>query len=201
MIPGPTRYQPQLMFSRRPHIRGQRESPCTLLIPGQYVADLEDRLRNRDCGLSRYVRLLVRRYRPVCLQHGLPQAGGLKRCYQSPGNSLLKKSCRIDAETWAELGQIAAFFGMSRCLVFVWLLKLDLAGGHDTFAGVPTNALESYDCDYPSCIELTERVYPWQNHIERRLRLKPRRRKHLPWDLEFSYFGIRRPSRTGQTRR
>lgn len=188
----PERYRPHLEFDRHPRIRGTQESPCTLLIPAQYIADMEERLSHRKGGLGRYVRHLVRRYRPVCLQYGFPQAGGLKRSYQRPGVSLQKKSCRVDAETWAELGQIAAFLGMSRCLLFVWLLKLDLTGGYDTFAGVPTNSLESYDCDYPSYLEFTERLYPWQNRYERRLRLKPRRRHQLPRDLEFGYYGIRR---------
>lgn len=184
------RFQNTLRFARGTISRPG--TPCTFLIPATLREDLERILAQKGYTMSRYVRILVRKYRATCLSYGVPQSGGVKRRYQEPGLQQARVSFRIENEIWVELGQIAAFLGMSRCYLFAWLLKLEAAGGAERYVGVPTNGLEAYDVNYPAYIEYSERVYLYQNRYDRKLKLQPCAWRGLPSNLRLDYIKNRR---------
>lgn len=185
----PARYHPELQYQRiTDHRSASVATPCSLLIPPEIADDLERLLAELEWSLGRFLRRLVRKYRGLCLEHGLPQMGGVKRCYQAAGTGPRKVSFRVENEVWVELGLLAAYLGMSRCLLFVWLVRLELTGGGSGFVRVPTNSLEGYDHDYPDRLEFIERLYISQNLYERRLRLRPKHRDWLPMTLRIAYY-------------
>ncbi len=189
----PTRYRTELEYSRNTdHRYASVATPCSLLIPIEIADELKTLLAEHGWGLGRFVRRLVRKYRGLCLEHGLPQMGGVKRRYQAAGTCPRKVSFRVENEVWIELGLIAAFLGVSRCLLFVWLARLELTGGGDGCVRVPTNSLEAYDHAYPNRLEFIERLFFAQNRYERRLRLRPKHRDWLPMTLRIEYYNDRR---------
>ncbi len=184
------RFHSNLTFVRS--ARSRPNTPCTLLVPANLHEDLQRILELKGYGMSKYLRVLVRKYRATCLAYGIPQAGGVKRCYQTAGLQPVRVSFRIENEIWVELGQIAAFLGMSRCFLFTWLLRLEAAGGAKKFVGVPTNSLENYDANYPSYLQYSERLYIHQNRYERRLKIQPCRWRALPSNLRLDYLSDRK---------
>ncbi len=194
----PLRFQSNLTFARA--TKGRPNSPCTVLVPAELHRDLLRILEEKNYSMSKYIRVLVRKYRATCLSYGIPQFGSVKRRYQSPGLQPVRVAFRIENEIWIELGQIAAFLGVSRCFLFTWLLRLEAAGGAERFVGVPTSSLEAYDANYPSYIQYTERIYVFQNRYERRLKLQPCQWKALPGNLRWAYIQDRKQLQGSLTR-
>ena len=57
----------------------------------------------------------------------IPEPEKLKTSYQERHLDLKKVSFKPKNQDWIELGELALIFGKSRCWMFVFLLKLDLA--------------------------------------------------------------------------
>jgi len=88
----------------------------TLLIPTQYR-----RLLARALGPSTMEDLLIR-----LTSAGVPTGvhpGALRIRYQQSGLKLFKYNFRVNKAVWFRLGQMARALGISRCLLFVALLR------------------------------------------------------------------------------
>lgn len=174
---------------------GKRATPVTLLIPEELHPALLKRLEEYPRRHGAYLRVLIRRYRQRCIEGGLLQSGSLKQHYQKPGLHQRRFSLRVDNESWLELGAWADFLGVSRCLLFVMLVELDLHEGPlEAFVGTPTNELQAYDIQMPGYLEFSTRIYIFRNHHRRKLRLIPRPPDELPNQLRLfckypHYFG------------
>jgi len=60
------------------------------------------------------------------MNHGVPTAfkpGALRIRYQRTGLALIRRDFRIDKAIWFQFGQMARTQGISRCLLFVTLLR------------------------------------------------------------------------------
>ena len=190
------RYDGERRFSGTISPRGgKRATPVTLLIPDELFPALLEKLESFPRRHGAYLRVLLRRYRQRCIEGGLLQSGCVKQQYQKAGLHQRRFSMRVNDEAWLELGVWADFLGVSRCLLFVLLLELDLhEGPREAFVGSPTNKLQAYDIQMPGYLEFSVQIYIFRNHHRRILHLRPRPPDELPNDLRLickypQYFG------------
>ncbi|MCC6276003.1 MAG: DUF1564 family protein [Leptospiraceae bacterium] len=99
-------------------------SVSTLLIPVKTVSCLEryHSLKELPGILSR----LLLKYRNLALSETLDASEKVQTLYQDKGQGLVKKSFRPIGEDWIQLSILAHGLGISRCLLFVTLLMLEL---------------------------------------------------------------------------
>ena len=100
----------------------------TLLIPLDYCLLLKAEQKRLNCNLNGYLRYLVEKYRYGLTEERYPYNRNMKTRYQGPGLNLEPRNFRPDNELWAEFDVLARGRGLSKCLLFVWLLKLELQG-------------------------------------------------------------------------
>ncbi len=194
----PLRFEPQMEF-RRPLVTFPESLPVTLLVP-EYLCDLLvaklERYRRRR-GL--YVGVLLARFRTRFFEREFLQSATLKCHYQRSGLELRRFCLRVPNEAWMELGQWAAYLGVSRCFLFAWLLEEDLRVDPGRLSvRVPTNELHNYDSQFPFYIEFSNRVYIARNHYERRIRLESAPEDRLPYRLWLRYYRLPRLRRGWQ---
>ncbi|PJZ40628.1 hypothetical protein CH370_15005 [Leptospira kmetyi] len=97
---------------------------CTFLVPLKIVRQLpnsEQKRIGKNLGglLKTHAHHLTRRKRF--------NNRALTIKYQKQGNSLIKFNARIHAEEWAQLSVLAASHGISRCLLYCFLIQLQLS--------------------------------------------------------------------------
>lgn len=103
-------------------------SVSTLLIPTYLMDDflkVKQKCRN---NLSLYLRILLKRYRTLTYSGLIPKPLKVKTEFQDKDLNLNRQNFRPMNADWIELGELALAFGKSRCWLFVYLLKLDIAG-------------------------------------------------------------------------
>ena len=92
-------------------------APATLLLSPH-----DAKLLDRALGGGLVGDLLAKLVTGDVVPTGL-QPGALRIRYQADGSSLLRRDFRVDKAVWFQLGQIARTYGVSRCLLFVTLLR------------------------------------------------------------------------------
>lgn len=113
------------------------------------------------------------------------QAGGAKRVYQVGNQDLIKISFRVESSVWLEFGQMSAYLGVSRCLLFVYLLEIAKENARRDAVGTPTHGIAGYDLEHPARIEYYEYVRPGKFIVERGIRQIPSQYKELPFYLRY----------------
>ena len=131
------------------------------------------------------LRNLVEAYRHSYLEGQFPQRAGLKCFYQTPGQSLVKISFRVENGVWLEFGQMAAYLGVSRCYLFAYLLELAAMDSYEIPVGAPTGIYSGYDLRYPHSMEYRIRYYPVQHICERELKRVVKDEKEIPYYLRY----------------
>ena len=96
----------------------------TFLIPKEMMKGYAERLQLYK-SKGDYLNYLISRFR-VLLGYYIIHPSGLKTQYQTPYQDLHKENLRVKDEDWAELTVLSASTGMSRCLLFIRLLQMDL---------------------------------------------------------------------------
>ena len=98
----------------------------TLLIPKDLINRFNRRLKIKG-GKTKYFGYLIGLYRTM-LRSFCYDASGVRTEYQWKNQELQKINFRPQNNDWAELGAFSAASGKSRCLLFVYLLLMDLNG-------------------------------------------------------------------------
>lgn len=105
----------------------EENSTSTLLIPEFLFDDFLLKTKKFKGNTALYLHSLLRRYRTVSYSGLIPEPEKLKTSYQDRDLNLKKVSFYPKNVDWIELGELALAYGKSRCWLFVFLLKLDLA--------------------------------------------------------------------------
>lgn len=142
----------------------------TLLIPKDLIKRFDRRLKIKG-GKTKYFAYLIGQYRTMLRSFSL-DASGLKTEYQWKNQELQKINFRPQNDDWAELGAFSVASGKSRCLLFVYLLLMDLNGWGAILrlAGITQNypMSEKYEWDLLGAFGLT------RNREECRRELHPK---------------------------
>jgi hypothetical protein len=109
-------------------IEDRSHTVSTLLIPKNLCNDFQPILEKFQGDLTKYLHILLKRYRIITHSGLIPEPIKIKTEYQEKDLDLVKFAFRPLNADWVELGEIALAFGKSRCWLFVHLLKLDIAG-------------------------------------------------------------------------
>lgn len=111
----------------------------TFLIPKELLQGYMERLQHFK-SKGEYFTYLLFRFRPL-IKYYIIQPSGLKVQYQASYQGLQRENLRVKNEDWAELTVLSASTGMSRCLLFVSLLLMDLQGWGSLLQkiGIPYN--------------------------------------------------------------
>lgn len=188
--PSPRRFNPVMEFYR-PLATYPASMPVTLLVPEHLCALLTAKLERYKRRRGLYVGVLLARFRTRFFEREFLQSAALKCHYQRPGQELRRFCLRVPNEAWMELGQWASFLGVSRCLLFAWLLEEDLCiDPGRTNVRVPTNALQEHDSQFPLYLEFSNRVYLARNHYERAIRIEPAPEDRLPYRLWLLHYRL-----------
>lgn len=124
--------------SERGRIEGNI-TPCTLLIPEEYVALFRQRLDYHDNGPAQYFRYLLKFYRNALFNGNatIQSLNGIKCRYQTHATGYVRIPFRPSRFDWLALTHLSRLFGYSRCYIFVLLLKME-AGVEGETVVVPT---------------------------------------------------------------
>ncbi len=106
----------------------RNQTVSTLLIPEELRDDFQLLLEKYQGDLTKYLRVLLRKYRTVTHSGLIPEPIKVKTEYQEKDQNLIRFNFRPMNADWVELGELALAFGKSRCWLFVYLLKLDIVG-------------------------------------------------------------------------
>ncbi len=111
----------------------------TFLIPKKLMKGYSERLKQFK-SKGDYFSYLLSRFRTM-LSYYIAHPSGLKTQYQIPHQNLHKENLRVKEVDWAELTVFSASTGMSRCLLFVSFLQMDLQGWDSLLKkiGIPYN--------------------------------------------------------------
>jgi len=100
-----------------------KKSKSTLLIPAFYQTHFRNK---KGRWFSSYLKQLLNRRDLVKHIKKIPGTRKWKKMYQNSGQNLFSVSFYPENDTWARLSALANSRGVSRCFIFVELLKLDL---------------------------------------------------------------------------
>ena len=154
---------------------------ATLLIPEPLFNKLYHHLiGDHTCGFSSYLRILVNNYKLFTYEAALPASHKVNCQYQEPGQNLVRQDIRVETQIWVEFGLIARSLGISRCLLFVILAKIEMVTYPYRLPGVPTSRWQRYDRNNPRFLEYRERFYKSRRKFERVLRTRPLPERQLP---------------------
>ncbi len=106
----------------------RNQTVSTLLIPKELKEDFQLLLEKYQGNLSLYLKILLKRYQTITHSGLIPEPIKVKTEYQEKNQDLIRLNFRPMNSDWVELGELALAFGKSRCWLFVYLLKLDIAG-------------------------------------------------------------------------
>ncbi|MDV6234381.1 DUF1564 domain-containing protein [Leptospira ellisii] len=118
----------------------RKSKVVTLLVPETYFFKLSS---DNQKYLAKRVPELLRRYAKFMSSRSRINDTGITTLYQKDQGKLKKLNVRMNTGFWCLLGAIANAHGVSRCLLFNFLLFLDEAGVGDSVdenlnEGVPT---------------------------------------------------------------
>ena len=159
-------------------------APSSLLVPEELRADFLKLLANSNYRIGILLRKLVQTYRAACFAGEFPQMASPKKVYQEPGKNLVKYTFRVEDSVWLEFGQMASYLGVSKCLMFVFLLE----AARDSLRqdeGVPTSRIAAHDLWHPAFFEYHERLWPGRLVCERRFRIIPCRYEDIPYYIRY----------------
>jgi hypothetical protein len=119
------------IFNKHAHsqikLNERKRTTSTVLIPEELVLDFEERVKANG-GVRKLFKMILDKYRILTHSGALPEACKLKTEYQDEGQDLHRVNFIPDNEDWLELGQVATFYGKSRCWIFTYLLRLEALG-------------------------------------------------------------------------
>lgn len=101
----------------------QIKIPVVFLLSPQMLSFYKIRLRNFDGNHEEYLKLLVNRSSRL----SPPGPGKILTGYQARNLALRRYSMRLPVGLYVKIGQIAAFLGVSRCLLVALLIEQDQA--------------------------------------------------------------------------
>ncbi len=113
-------------FVQTVSIKDTPSTASTVLIPNYLVDAMEARLESHDWSVRTYLRFLLDRFRDTITNQRTKHPASCKKTYQAAGLELQPKHFRPTDTDWAELGILADSLGLTKCLLFVLLLTLDL---------------------------------------------------------------------------
>lgn len=97
---------------------------CTFLVPLKIVRQLPNSERKR---IGKNLGILLKKYAHRLTHKKKFNNRALTIKYQKQGNTLIKFNTRIRPEEWAQLSILAAAHGISRCLLYCFLIQLQLS--------------------------------------------------------------------------
>jgi hypothetical protein len=119
------------IFNRHAHrkigIDERKRTSSTVLVPDELFLDFEAKVKVSG-GVRKLFKMLLGKYRILTHSGALPEACKLKTEFQDEGQDLQRVNFKPDNEDWLELGQVATFYGKSRCWIFSYLLRLEILG-------------------------------------------------------------------------
>jgi hypothetical protein len=119
------------IFNRHAHSKleldKRKQTTSTVLVPEELLLDFEEKVKVNG-GMRKFFTLLLDKYRILTHSGALPEACKLKTEFQEEGQDLQRVNFLPDNEDWLELGQVATFYGKSRCWIFTYLLRLEALG-------------------------------------------------------------------------
>ncbi len=124
-----SRFKAQSISTENP-----KPSVSTLLIPMELLELLIQKYGRRN--FKETFHSLLSRYRGFLSLGVLPHSHKLKTLYQSDGLDLQPLKFRPDLSDWMELGILSSAIGVSRCLLFSFILELDF-GLAEEFLSIP----------------------------------------------------------------
>jgi hypothetical protein len=104
-----------------------KHTTSTVLVPEELILDFEAKVKVNG-GMRKFLALLLDKYRILTHSGALPEACKLKTEFQDEGQDLQRVNFKPDNDDWLELGQVATFYGKSRCWIFTYLLRLEVLG-------------------------------------------------------------------------
>jgi hypothetical protein len=121
----------RILFNKHAHrkleLDERKRTTSTVLVPEELILDFEESVKING-GVRKFLALLLDKYRILTHSGALPEACKLKTEFQEEGQDLQRVNFKPDNEDWLELGQIATFYGKSRCWIFTFLLRLEVLG-------------------------------------------------------------------------
>jgi hypothetical protein len=148
-------------------------TPSTFLIPESLIAGVQRHLENQGGQMCKLLRVLLRTYRIQIVRGAIRCSRHAKTEYQSPGHDLQRITFRPDNQSWLELGQLANFLGVSRCLMFIILLKMEMGQAGVENVGTTTKSWETYRHYHSIMTEYCDIIHIFMGRRERHLRTKP----------------------------
>lgn len=115
--------------------------PVTMLVPDRLARPLSVVLQG-TFG-STYLQWLLRRYRHKFVTQASSNQSRARTGYQAKGQGLTKVRFRVNDGDWAVLSSLALGAGVSRCVVFTWLLDQDFGD-----VTVPTEQTQPFQAVY-----------------------------------------------------
>ena len=103
------------------------ETSSTLLIPEEYLLELNEKIEDHG-SLKNYVSYLLNKYELFLNTKILPESNQLKTEYQAKNQNLQRKDFRPEPKDWHLLKLYRVGLNYSISALFVYLLRLDLAG-------------------------------------------------------------------------
>jgi hypothetical protein len=120
MKPDFFRFQSQNIPTENP-----KPSVSTLLIPAELFDLLIQKYGRRNFKATFHS--LLSQYRNLLSLGVLPKSHKLKTLYQADNLNLIPLKFRPDPSDWMELGILSSAIGVSRCLLFSFILELDFS--------------------------------------------------------------------------
>jgi hypothetical protein len=158
-------YSQKLSLSQKTH-----STVSTLLIPKKLFRKMKSKLGTQK--FPNIFRLLLNRYRGSLTKGNLSLSSRTKTKFQDSGLDLVKFKFRPDDADWVELGILASSAGVSRCLLFVFILELELR---------PLEGL-SVERDVVATLSIPLIRFVWQlsedrSEIERKLQCREKKKR------------------------
>jgi len=119
----------------------QKKTSSTLRIPKEMMDKFEEKIQKHG-SIDNYLRYLLRTFRLFNYCGMVPKANKVKIEYQVEGIGYKRVDFKVSNDLWIQLGELALYYGKSRCWLFTFLFSLDLTGLGEiisnSFGGVPT---------------------------------------------------------------
>jgi hypothetical protein len=112
---------------RKIELDERKRTTSTVLVPEELILDFKAKVKVSG-GVRKLFKMLLDKYRIITHSGALPEAYKLKTEFQEDGQDLQRVNFIPDNDDWLELGQVATFYGKSRCWIFTYLLRLEVLG-------------------------------------------------------------------------
>lgn len=161
------------------------EFPSSLLIPSRLWSDFAAGRSESNGHTGVLLRRLVHSYRASFFSGEFSQSGSTRRVYQRSCQHLVKVTFRVENAVWLEFGQMAAYLGVSRCLLFTLLLEAAARDGFGDPVGTPTEEPARFDLERPLRILFEESLMPGRREGQRKAALIPYAYEQLPFYIRY----------------